>query len=73
MVKRLTLKPERCKSCSLCINFCPDSALDYSLEFNELGHRPIKWKGECRLCGTCFTVCPDNVFEIIDDKKALER
>ena len=73
MVKKLLLRPERCKECSLCINFCPDSALEYSESFNDLGHRPVRWKGECRLCGICYTVCPDYVFEITDDKETLER
>lgn len=72
MVKKLRLYSERCKECSICIKFCPDSALEYSEDFTPLGFRYVKWSGKCRLCGICYTVCPDCVFEIIDEE-ALER
>ena len=68
MKKRvLRIEKEFCKECGLCINICPDKALDFSDKFNAKGYHPIHWKGNCRLCGLCYQVCPDCVIEIVEE------
>ena len=68
----IRIKTERCKECSFCLNACPDKALEYSGEFNQMGCHPVRWKGSCRLCGVCYIMCPDNAIEITDEE-TLER
>lgn len=51
----------RCKSCGLCVHFCPKKCLEISSKINANGHRiaGIKDPKSCSSCGICYTVCPD--------------
>ncbi len=44
---------EKCKSCMLCVPFCPDSSIPVKdgkrLDFDFM---------HCKGCGICFKVCP---------------
>ena len=58
---------ERCKSCALCIAYCPKQALEMTEEINSRGYKHIRVLEErCVGCGTCYTVCPDGVFNITE-------
>ncbi|MDL1956522.1 MAG: 4Fe-4S dicluster domain-containing protein [Candidatus Desulfofervidus auxilii] len=60
---KITIFPERCKGCSLCIEYCPNEVLEFSEDFNEKGyHYPVIKPGkekECIFCQFCQGVCPD--------------
>ena len=59
--------PERCKSCGLCIAYCPKKALEMTDEINSHGYKHVRvLEDVCIGCGTCNTVCPDGVFTITD-------
>ena len=51
----------RCKSCGICVAFCPKKCLEITDKINEKGHRiaGITDQACCVSCGICYTVCPD--------------
>jgi len=55
------VKPEICKGCSFCIDFCPTGAIAFSNEFNQKGyHYPVLAQEEkCTGCDLCGLYCPD--------------
>lgn len=58
---RVVVKPERCKECEICIDFCPSRIIVKSREFNVLGYRPVKVESQnkCIKCRLCELLCPD--------------
>ena len=55
------VRPEVCKGCSYCIEFCPTDCLEFSREFNAKGyHYPVLGRpDDCTGCGLCGLYCPD--------------
>lgn len=55
------LRPEVCKGCSFCIDFCPPRCLEFSHDFNHKGyHYPVLVRPEdCTGCDLCGLYCPD--------------
>jgi 2-oxoglutarate ferredoxin oxidoreductase subunit delta len=55
------LRPEVCKGCSFCIDFCPPRCLEFSGDFNRKGyHFPVLARAEdCTGCDLCGLYCPD--------------
>lgn len=55
------LRPEICKGCSFCIDFCPTHCLEFSRDFNKKGyHYPVLPRPEdCTGCDLCGLYCPD--------------
>jgi 2-oxoglutarate ferredoxin oxidoreductase subunit delta len=51
----------RCKSCGICVEFCPKKCLRITDKINEKGHKiaGIVDQSRCVSCGICYTVCPD--------------
>ena len=43
-----------CKSCGICVAFCPKEALT----LDEQGELTLDW-GKCNGCGICELYCPD--------------
>jgi len=65
MAEKLVIRPERCKSCGLCIAACPRKALYFGNDSNRAGYKYIMVDEEkCSKCGSCYTACPDYVFTI---------
>ena len=68
------VRPEICKGCSYCIDFCPPRCLDFSKDFNAKGyHYPVLAEPDlCTGCDLCGLYCPD--FAIFGIKfKDLEK
>lgn len=58
---------QRCKSCGLCIHYCPKDAINMTDNLNTAGYKYVEVDREkCIGCGICYTVCPDGVFEITE-------
>jgi len=54
------VKPELCKACGLCIEFCPKKVLSKGKAISGMGYEFTVYGGEgCSGCGTCFYVCPE--------------
>ena len=64
----ITVDQERCKSCGLCIEFCPKDAIVISDKLNLKGYFVAEFKekpqAECTGCATCAIVCPDVAIEV---------
>lgn len=58
----LALDPEKCISCGLCANACPNQVINLSSEKDEQNKKRLKTyqmnMGRCLLCGLCTEVCP---------------
>jgi 2-oxoglutarate ferredoxin oxidoreductase subunit delta len=57
----------RCKSCGLCVEFCPKKCLIITEKINEKGHKiaGIIDQSCCVSCGICYTVCPDIAITVL--------
>jgi NAD-dependent dihydropyrimidine dehydrogenase PreA subunit len=56
----ITIEPNLCKECGLCVEACPMNVLRISKTLNEMGYHPAEYVGEgCTGCGVCFYVCPE--------------
>ena len=65
-IKKIDIKAERCKSCGICIEFCPKQALSYQDQINQGGYNYTQVDdAACIGCGICYQVCPDGVFTIL--------
>ena len=70
---RLQIDKDRCKSCRLCIDFCPKEVL--SLTVTALNAHGVPYAecvkpDNCIGCQSCVLVCPDaaiELFEIIEE------
>ncbi|MFH1519755.1 MAG: tungsten formylmethanofuran dehydrogenase [Candidatus Omnitrophota bacterium] len=65
---KLKIKQDRCKSCELCILYCPLKSLVLSSSLNKRGVKPVSFKkgASCSGCGFCFIICPDSCIEIYE-------
>ena len=71
---RVTIHRDRCKSCGLCIHFCPRRLIVIDSELNARGVYPAKCNGspeKCTGCANCALICPDAAIEIeeVPDKE----
>lgn len=57
---------ERCKGCELCVEVCPEDALEPSPSLNSFAYHPILLKEDnsCTGCALCAQVCPDVALEV---------
>ena len=60
----VSILPELCKGCDLCVLACPSGNLALSSQLNRSGYHPAVFsyegtKGPCSACGLCYWVCPD--------------
>ncbi len=58
----MVLEPEKCISCRLCLNVCPNQVIDLTSEKDENNRKVLKTytmnMGRCLLCGLCTEACP---------------
>jgi len=57
---------ERCKGCSLCIDFCPKTSISLSDELNLKGYFVAAFApgSACNGCGSCALMCPEAAIEV---------
>ena len=58
---RVTIDPNYCKGCGLCIAACPKKILEFSKEINAKGYHYSVCidQDKCIACRFCYTTCPD--------------
>ncbi len=63
---KLVIREERCKSCGICLDACPNACLEVSNRLNAQGYRPVAVKDAeaCTGCAICARLCPDVVIEV---------
>lgn len=65
---RVVIDRDLCKSCGLCIKFCPKKLLKSDDKLNSRGVMPAKFEASdgaaCTGCGNCAAMCPDAAIEI---------
>lgn len=56
----------RCKSCGICVEFCPWKCLAITNKINDKGHKIVGLSDEskCTACGICYLVCPDAAISV---------
>ncbi len=71
---RIKIAKGRCKSCELCVIYCPKGLIEIDSSLNKRGYRVAKMKkdsssGECTGCGFCAMVCPEVAIEVLRKNK----
>lgn len=76
----VVINQEHCKSCGVCIAFCPRQVLGVSETRNSAGFQPVEVRkpDECTGCTQCAIMCPDACIEVYrvtvtDDPVAAEE
>jgi len=66
---KIKINEERCKSCGLCVAFCPKKVLYISDKRNLHGYKVVAFNEpkKCTMCGVCYLMCPDVVFERVGE------
>ena len=59
----LAVSPGWCKSCGICIEFCPKKVL----EFDNKGKAKVTTPEECTKCKICELRCPDFAIVVKED------
>lgn len=56
----VTLNPDECKGCGLCVEACTPRVLRLAEHLNRYGYHPAIYSGHgCTACALCFYVCPE--------------
>lgn len=60
------IESDRCKSCGLCVEFCPQECLKMGDVINASGYKIPEHTDEskCTSCGICYIVCPDSAITV---------
>ncbi len=64
---RVAIDADRCKSCRLCVDFCPKKVLDMTTDrLNAKGvtYAECVRPDECTGCMSCTLMCPDAAVEL---------
>jgi 2-oxoglutarate ferredoxin oxidoreductase subunit delta len=63
---KLVVREDRCKSCGICVEFCPEKCLKIGQQLNAQGYRPVGLADPdaCKACAICAKMCPDVVIEV---------
>ena len=62
---KVTVYPDWCKGCGICVEFCPGKVL----ELSDQGKCEVVREDDCIRCGFCELHCPDFAI-IVRDKES---
>lgn len=67
----LGLQPDKCISCNMCVNACPNSVIKLTSEKDENNKKRLKSYhmdvGRCLFCGMCTEACPTKALTVTQD------
>ena len=67
----MSLNKEKCISCGLCVNACPNKVISLTSEKDENNKKVLlTYKmdvGRCLFCGLCTEACPTNALVVTQD------
>ncbi|MEK6797099.1 MAG: 4Fe-4S binding protein [Spirochaetota bacterium] len=62
----ITIDPERCKGCELCVPECKQTHIAMSTAYNKKGYRFAEFKTDnCNACKLCAIACPEIAIEVM--------
>jgi 2-oxoglutarate ferredoxin oxidoreductase subunit delta len=63
----LTVQEEFCKGCGLCVDFCPQHAMQLQERMDSRGFHPAHLADpeRCTGCAQCAVMCPDACIRIV--------
>jgi len=64
---KITVYPDWCKGCGICVEFCPGRVLELSGQ----GKATVVREQDCIRCGFCELHCPDFAI-VVQDKDFVE-
>jgi 2-oxoglutarate ferredoxin oxidoreductase subunit delta len=58
---KMTVDPNYCKGCGLCMEACPKKIIAFSSNINSKGYHFAECVNQdaCIACKMCYTICPD--------------
>jgi 2-oxoglutarate ferredoxin oxidoreductase subunit delta len=58
---RMTVNPNLCKGCGLCLSACPKKIIKFSDKINTKGYHyaEVVEQEQCIACKMCYQICPD--------------
>ncbi|MCF0113789.1 MAG: 4Fe-4S binding protein [Erysipelotrichaceae bacterium] len=67
----VVFKPQKCKSCGLCISVCPMHIIGISDTVNLKGYKTAMMldQEKCVGCTSCALMCPDGAIEIFKEEQ----
>jgi len=69
-ISKVTIDPEKCKSCGLCVSACPKKIVALSGKtLNKKGFHPaeVTDMSQCIGCAFCAVMCPDVAIKVEKD------
>jgi len=65
---KVTIYPDWCKGCGICVEFCPGKVLELSMH----GKAVVVNEENCIKCGFCELHCPDFAI-VVKDKQPVKK
>jgi 2-oxoglutarate ferredoxin oxidoreductase subunit delta len=58
---KMTVNPNLCKGCGLCLSACPKKIIKFSDKINTKGYHyaEVVEQEQCIACKMCYQICPD--------------
>lgn len=64
---KVTVYPDWCKGCGICVEFCPGKVL----EMSDQGKSTVVREDDCIRCGFCELHCPDFAI-VVQEKESVD-
>ncbi len=63
---KITVDPELCKSCALCVGACPQKLIQIGRTLNSKGYSVAEQINaeKCTGCKLCAILCPDSAISV---------
>ena len=61
---KVVVDPSLCKSCWICVEFCPYRALERP---STSSGPPVEVEGRCKGCRLCELLCPDFAISVVEE------